>query len=758
MGYSTENRLQKAMKEIERLKAENSQLRELVQHNQIQDPFNTIENTAKAGKLKMRVNLFKSLFKGRSDVFAYRWERDNGKAGYSPARSNNNFLPLIDQVIYDHLEGEKTIGLYPVLLDNSCWFLAIDFDKKNWRGDVLVFVRTCHAFGVPTSVERSRSGNGCHVWIFFQEPIQAEIARKLGSLLLTKAMEKSSQNELNSYDRMFPNQDSVPRGKFGNLIALPLQGGPRKHGNSVFVNEQLTPYSDQWLYLSKVKKLRETDVDSIVASNHDSFVVKESPKLIVSTPEKVHVLYKNGIHVSKKDLPQRFVQEITQLAKFSNPAFYKAEKSRLSTKAIPRVINCSEETHNHLFLPRGCMADFETLMKEKSIEIVLTNETNLGMPIDVEFRGKLSLQQEEVLQVMLKNETGILSAATGFGKTVVAASIIAKRKVNTLVIVHRKQLMEQWKERLASFFSMDSKMIGQIGGGKNTATGFVDIATIQSLNHGGVVKDSVKQYGQVIVDECHHLPAFTYEKVLKEVEAAYVYGLTATPKRKDGHDPITKMQLGPVLYKISAKDQAKVRPFKHSFVPRFTEFRSSESDIQALYSELVVDGSRNELIFNDVLNELEQGAAPIILTERIEHVNKLEEMFSGFTKNLIVLTGEMTKKEKRIQLNKLEKLSDDQERLVIATGKYIGEGFDNARLDTMFLTNPISWVGTLMQYVGRLHRLHEGKTEVKVYDYVDHNVPMLQKFFGNRKKGYKTMGYVNKESALAEVTQQMNLF
>ncbi len=376
---------------------------------------------------------------------------------------------------------------------------------------------------------------------------------------------------------MFPNQDSVPKGKLGNLIALPLQGSPRKYGNSVFVDEKFNLYTDQWLYLSKVKRLSKKDVESIVANSHDAFVVKESLVSVESNPEQINVLYKNGIYISKQNLPQHLVKEIAQLAKFSNPAFYQAEKKRLSTKEIPRVIDCSEETYEYLFLPRGCMEELKNLMEVKSIEMVLSDEAILGTSIDVQFHGKLSLQQEEVLQAMLENKTGILSAATGFGKTVVAASIIAERQVNTLVIVHRKQLMDQWKERLASFFKIDSKSIGQIGGGKNTATGIVDIATIQSLNYGGIVKDSVKNYGQVIVDECHHLSAFTFEKVLKEADAAYVHGLTATPKRKDGLDPIMRMQLGPIRYKISAKDQAKVRPFKHILLPRYTRSKAQKA-------------------------------------------------------------------------------------------------------------------------------------------------------------------------------------
>ncbi|TRM13157.1 DEAD/DEAH box helicase [Lentibacillus cibarius] len=745
------------MKEIERLKKENNELRQLLQQYQTQVPSNNTENKTKAEKINERVNLFRSLFKGREDVFAYRWEMNSGKSGYSPARKNNRFLALTNQDIYDHLIGKKTIGLYPVLHDHSCWFLAIDFDKTNWQKDVQLFVQTCKGFGLPANIEKSRSGNGCHVWIFLQEPIKANVARKLGSILLTKTIEKSGQRSLDSYDRMFPNQDTVPEGRLGNLIALPLQGKPRKHGNSVFVDENLQPYPNQWLHLSAVKKARKQDVDAIVSHNY-ALSVKERPEPVEKMPEKVHMIIKDGIYISKRGLPQQFVQELAQLSKFSNPAFYKAEKKRLSTKEIPRIIDCSEETEANLILPRGCMEDLNQLLQQKSIGMSLSDERNAGTPLDAAFHGTLSIQQEEAMQKLLRHHTGILSATTGFGKTVISASMIAKRKVNTLVIVHRRHLMDQWKERLKVFLKKESGMIGQLGGGKNTVSGHLDIATIQSLNSGGMEQDIIRNYGQIIVDECHHIPAVTFEKVLKKAEATYIYGLTATPKRKDGLDRITRMQLGPIRHKINAKDQAKVRPFNHVLVPRYTSFNSSKKDIQAIYSELVTDEKRNEMIFNDVLTALEEGKAPIILTERIEHVQKLEAMFKGFTKHLIVLTGELNEKQKRERLNKLEELDDEEERLIIATGKYIGEGFDNARQDTMFLTMPISWKGTLQQYVGRMHRLHDRKMVVQVYDYIYHQVPMLARMFDNRRKGYKTLGYVHKESETSVITQQMNLF
>lgn len=757
MGDNTDNQLQKALKEIEQLKKENFELRRILQSHQNQIPSDMTKSKTKEEIINERINLFKSLFKGRNDVFAHRWEMENGKDGYSPVRKNDKFQPLNNQAIYDHLSGEKTIGIYPVSRDNTCWFLAVDFDKRNWQKDVRYFVDSCKTFGLPAYTEISRSGNGCHVWLFFQKPVKADKARKLGQILLNKTMEKSGKSTLNSYDRMFPNQDFVPEGKLGNLIAVPLQGESRKQGYSVFADESLNHYPDQWTFLSEIRKVREKDVVSIVENNQDFNTVREPAESVEQLPEKVNAFIKDGIHISKKGLPQNLIQEIARLGKFNNPEFYQAENKRLSTKRIPRIIDCSDEAGSYLILPRGCRKDLKRLLNKKSIELDLNDKTNLGRAVDTEFHGTLSVQQENALQKLLEHHTGILSAATGFGKTVVAASLIAKRNVNTLVIVHRKHLMDQWSERLKAFLNMDSKTVGQIGGGKNTAKGYVDIATIQSLKSGGDVKDIVKHYGQIIVDECHHISAISFEKVLKKAEAAYVYGLTATPKRKDGHDPIIRMQLGPIRYKISAKDLAKTRPIKHILVPRYTSFKSDKPDIQTIYSEIVADKERNDMIFEDVLSEMEQGAVPIILTERVEHVQALESMFSGFVKNLIGLTGELTKKEQRERLNKLENFSDDTERLIIATGKYIGEGFDNALLDTMFLTMPFSWKGTLQQYVGRMHRLHDRKTTVKVYDYVDYQVPMLSRMFDKRKKGYKMLGYVNKESE-SDISQQLNLF
>ncbi len=353
--------------------------------------------------------------------------------------------------------------------------------------------------------------------------------------------------------------------------------------------------------------------------------------------------------------------------------------------------------------------------------------------------------QQEAIAKLLAHDLGILSASTAFGKTVVAISLIAARKTNTLILVHRRQLMDQWKERLTTFLEVPRKYIGTIGGGKGNVTGQIDIAMIQSLGNKGIIKDLVADYGQVIIDECHHLSAFSFEQVMKQVKAKYVLGLTATPIRKDGHHPIIIMQCGPIRFRVDDRQQATIRPFDHVVIPRTTKFvlpdTSDVSKMHEVYAALAVDERHNELIFDDILHTLDKGRSPILLTERTSHVEYFAQRLKGFAKNIVVLRGGMGKKQRQALADEISNIPDDEERILIATGRYIGEGFDDARLDTLFLVMPISWKGTLQQYVGRLHRLHHNKSEVQIYDYVDINVPILRRMYDKRLHGYRNMGY-----------------
>jgi superfamily II DNA or RNA helicase len=787
-------KLKIALEQCAQLNQENNRLKEILKFHNI--PYTSYETThdfpkledkisPREAQIKERIQLFKSLFRGRTDVYAKRWEnRDGSQSGYAPACSiewhptlcnkpkikcgecpNRKFMPLTDQIIFNHLIGKQTIGIYPLLKDDTCWFLAVDFDKNNWQEDCKAFVHSCRDNDIHAYIERSRSGKGGHVWIFFKSPISASLARKLGNFLLARTLEKRYQVGIESYDRLFPNQDTLPQGGFGNLIALPLQREPREYGNSIFVDGGLNPISDQWEYLSNVQKVTSDQITRVLnnSKNTSNFFTEKSAKSEISVmkdiPSNVNIIIRNGVYI-EKNLPSFLMSKIAELATFKNPEFYKAQSKRLSTHGIPRIINCLEDDIDHVILPRGCQGELDSLLEKYSIEKAINVQQNIGMKIDVSFKGLLTSQQEEAVTNLLNYDTGILAATTGFGKTVTAASLIARRKVNTLIIVHRKQLLDQWKEKLSTFLEIEPKSIGQIGGGKNKPTGKIDIATIQSLNYKGKIKQDVNQYGQIIVDECHHISAYSFERVLQFAEAKYIHGLTATPTRKDGLHPIMFMQCGPIRYKVDAKNQAKVRPFAHYLKPRQTNFSSAIKEenktVHNLYAEIITNEKRNNLIFDDVLKALDKGRKPILLTERIDHVNYFTEKFDGFVKKIIVLTGGQNKRDEDKALKDLKETPDDQERLIIATGKYIGEGFDDTLLDTLFLAMPVSWKGTLQQYVGRLHRLHDRKQSVEVYDYVDHREPILSRMYENRLKAYKSLGYhIKNENDQAE---QMRLF
>ena len=727
---------------------------------------------------KEKIALFASLFRGREDVYPERWDY-NGKSGYSPAYDRSHgivpkeervYLPLTNQAIHDHLSGKKTIGIYPLLPDDTCWFLAADFDKSSWREDCLSFLDECNNLKLPASLEISRSGNGGHVWLFFSAPTNAGLARKLGAYLLTKTTESRPSIGLDSYDRLFPSQDTLPRGGFGNLIALPLQKEPRQQAGSIFVDESLLPYPDQWAYLSTISTIQPTQIEEIIDKaeaegdllgtrqlkplNLDSpepWSLKPSQKFCAQPltgilPQSIQVTLANQLFIEKKSLPPSLINRLIRLAAFHNPEFYQAQARRFSTFNKPRIVHCAEEHSHHIALPRGCLSDLRTLCKAHYIEIVLQDERNSGAAISCQFLGELRPEQKTATDKALRYDDGVICAATAFGKTVAAAHLIAKRGVNTLIIVHRKQLQEQWFNRLSEFLDIPPSDIGLIGGGKFKPSGIIDIAIMQSLNRNGLVKDIVADYGHVIIDECHHLSAFRFSEVMNEVKARYIVGLTATPERKDGHHPIIFMQCGPIRYRLSAKEQAKNRPFYYRVVPVHTEVRFAFTNeplpVQELHHILVNDQNRNLLIAQQVEKVIKENRNPLILTERTEHLDRIQEQLSRKgIEHVFVLKGGLGKKALKEIQTRMDQLPESTSRVILATGKYIGEGFDDSKLDTLFLVAPISWKGTLQQYVGRLHRLHEGKTEVRVYDYVDDDSPILASMFRKRLTGYRSMGY-----------------
>jgi superfamily II DNA or RNA helicase len=794
--------------ENRRLRDENGRLRKLLAAHNIPIPplqpdsrptVKTAESHSpedRKEQARKRVVLFRSLFRGREDVYARRWESADGRSGYTPAaqkdwkainssrpedkkkvdKRTRTFFPLTDGVMANHLMGNETVGVYPLLPDETCWFLAVDFDKKSWQEDSLAFMETCRELNVPAALERSRSGNGGHVWIFFDHATTAITARRLGSMILTRTMERRHQLGLDSYDRFFPNQDTIPRGGFGNLIALPLQAAPRKIGNSVFIDSEFRPYPDQWQFLSSLRRMSVAAAEEIIAEAQrrgdligvrissaddadiqDPWTLPPSRKKLERPitgplPARVQLVRANLLYIPKKDLPPAMLNRLLRLAAFQNPDFYKAQAMRLSTYGKPRVIACGDDLPQHIALPRGCLTETLALLEAHGILPELRDERFAGRPIEVNFQGQLRGFQEEAVAKFSCHDEGILCAPTAFGKTAAAAWLIAMRKVNTLILVHRQQLLDQWHERLAMFTDLPAKSIGQIGGGKTDRTGCVDIAIIQSLYRKGEVKDFVAEYGHVIVDECHHISAFTFEQVMKQVKARFVVGLTATPTRKDGHHPIIYMQCGPIRFNVSARTMTETTPFEHRVIPRYTEFQMapqlSEATIQDVYAALVKDSARNEMIAADIVRAMESGRSPLLLTGRKEHLQYFVEKLTGTAKHIFVLQGGMGKKQRRSTAEALASVPENEPRVILATGSYIGEGFDDARLDTLFLAMPISWKGTLQQYVGRLHRLHDGKRVVQAYDYVDNCVPMLARMYERRLRGYNAIGYAIEQVSL----------
>ena len=766
---------------------------------------------------KNHINFFYSMFKGRKDVYSLRSGKPNtktGKHGYytqcdnfwkyglcgkkdgknikCQTCPNQKYKPLTGEVIYAHLMGVKedcsdVVGLYPVWPDGTCNYLVFDFDNHDdssdslkWQEEANALRAICADNNVPCLVEKSRSGKGAHVWIFFEKGINIKKARQFGATLLDKGAESVNQISFDTYDRMIPAQDKLSEGGLGNLVALPLQGRAVKNGNSVFVDENWQSYYDQWNILKNTGKISEKFIDEKLSSWGNKYSISNSdndndtPRQISindtpwenttgfersDTEGPVRIVLADKVYVDKIGIKPRLQNKIRRLAAYNNPEYFKNQAMGISTFGIPRIVYSGEDTEQYIAIPRGCLNKLCENLDAASIKYSVDDKRNAGKRINVTFKGELYPEQQNAVQSLSRHDTGVFAAATGFGKTVVGSYLISERKVNTLILVHTSEIMQNWITDIERFLDIDEEypqyttktgrvktrksLIGRLTGSHNSMTGIIDVAMVSSLGSKDTIKPFVKEYGMVIMDECHHGAAESIEAVLSEVNAKYVYGLTATVKREDGKDKTVLMQFGPVRFRFTAKDKIRLQGMEHVLEPRFTPIVSAKEKLTSneAYEIVVNSDLRNSMIASDIEACVKQGHTPLVLSKRKAQLDVLFEKVKDKADHVLVLTGGKTQSERKALREQLSSVPENESLILLATGQYIGEGFNCSRLDTLFLAMPIAWDGNVEQYTGRLNRSYDGKSKVTVIDYVDHHIEMFANMYNKRLRTYKRIGY-----------------
>lgn len=767
-------------------------------------------------------NDFFAMFWGRTDLYSQRIvTKSTGAANYYPQCfkiwksgcpkkidknkrcnecSNPSFIPLGKEQIINHLKGkwdngsDTVIGVYPLLPDDTCRFIVYDFDNHekgaekddfannddSWKCEIDALREICKINEIDALVERSRSGRGAHLWIFFGQKIDASLARKFGNALLKKGADSVNLTSFRFYDRMMPMQDHMPKGGFGNLIALPLQGQSLKKGNSVFVDENWNAYPEQWKILLNTKKLsKEFIEEKIKAWRLNSAIESVSMDEIRQNEDEkpwnkskafhredvdgtIQITLADAIYINTLNLKPRIQNQIRELAAFSNPIFFKNQAIGLSNYDNDRYIYLGKDIDGYIRIPRGLLDGFICDMEKAKISYTINDERSSGRQIKAQFNGMLKASQIPAVEEMEKKDTGILNAATAFGKTVVCCNLISRKQVNTLILLQSSSLLEQWMNAINNFLCIDEdlpeyktasgrvktrkSLVGKLQGAHDSTTGIIDIAMVGSVCKKGKYHERLKEYGMVILDECHHAASDTIVDVLNEVSAKYVYGVTATPFRGDGLEKINFMMLGPIRYKFTSKDRAREQGIDHFVCPRFTRtvaprFSREKMHPNEAYSLIRNNEDRDQLIISDVKKCIDEGRTPVILSKYVDHSKKLYDRLLGYADKIFLLSGANSKKEHKEILKQMCEVQSDESMLLIATGKLIGEGFDFPRLDTLIMAAPVAWKGIVEQYAGRLNRDYEGKKNVIVYDYVDRYIPMFDKMYHKRLKAYKQIGY-----------------
>lgn len=824
-----------SMDEIELLKArvialenENQQLKALLRNagincSDIDSPKeqNQGERIIPEAITQNHPRLFFSYFWGRLDVYSKRFQnKTTGKTGYFPQCdnfwrkgvcpkssgakikcrdcSNRCWTKLDSKQIEKHLIGARedasdVIGIYPLFPDGTCRLLAFDFDNHDqsaestdfantddsWIGEVNAMREICRINNVPALVERSRSGRGAHLWIFFDKPLSAALARRFGFALLDRGAESVNMTSFRFYDRMLPAQNALEEGELGNLIALPLQGKALQDGNSAFIDENWNAYPNQWKVLLETRKMTESELQNLLIKwnipedNEQKYANPLSAADDTKPWERTKRFHKedisgnlsitlsNMVYVQADNLKPRLQNQIRRMAALLNPAFFRNSAIGLSNYANSRYLYLGEDDSGYICIPRGLLDELIMRCTEAGISYAITDERVHGKSIHVEFAGQLRDNQMKAVSTLLRYDNGILSAATAFGKTVVCSNVIAQKKVSTLILLESSSLIEQWENAMNKFLSVEEPFpeyktnsgrikkrksrIGVIHGAKDTSTGIIDIAMVGSLFKKGKPHPRLKEYGMVIVDECHHSASETFRRALREVSAEYLYGVTATPFRGDGLERVNEMLLGSVRFEYTAKEKAAEQGIDHLIVPRFTRVVSPHGrdklHINEAYEIIRNNDLRNKQIAEDIKTSITAGRTPVVLTRFTDHAEIMYELVKGYADYVVLLTGKKSKKEQRELRMQLDAVPADETLILVATGQLIGEGFDYPRLDTLFMADPVAWKGIVEQYAGRLNRDYEGKKNVMIYDYIDANIPVFDNMYAKRLRAYKRIGY-----------------
>ena len=765
--------------------------------------------------------VFFSMFWGRTDVYSKRTvKKSTGEVNYyiqcynfwksgCPRVAGSKikcqdckrqaYKELKKEQIIDHLRGNSedgadVIGIFPLLTDDTCRFIVFDFDnhekdaEKNdfantddmWKEEVDSLRKICNINGIDALVERSRSGRGAHLWIFFQKPIEAGLARKFGNALLNKGAESVNLKSFRFYDRMLPMQNHLPAGGLGNLIALPLQGQALKEGNSAFIDGCWNAYPDQWEVLLSKKKLSKEFVEDKIKewTEENSHIAICGKDIFDNDSEKpwerirhfqkedvdgvLQITLSNGAYVKKANLQPLIQNQIRRMAAFSNPVFFKNQAMGLSNFENHRYIYLGSDEGGFVKVPRGILENITEECEKAGIEYKIEDKRSKGQPIHAEFIGELKESQIPAVEKLLQNDNGILSAATAFGKTVVCCNVIAQRKVSTLILIQSSALMEQWKGALEKFLHIDEEppeyetptgrkkkrksIIGKLQGAHDSTTGIIDVAMAGSVCKNGEYHRRLKEYGLILVDECHHAASDTIVDILQEAKAKYVYGVTATPFRGDGLEKINYMLLGPIRYQYTSKDRAKEQGIEHFVYPRFTRavaprFSQDKMHPNEAYEIIRNNEDRDELIIRDVKQCVDAGRTPVVLSKYVNHSQRLYQQLINYADKVFLLSGSNSKKEHKEILKQMNQVAPKESMILVATGKLIGEGFDYPRLDTLIMATPVAWKGVVEQYAGRLNRDYDGKKSVIIYDYVDIHISMFDRMYHKRLKAYKQIGY-----------------